>query len=129
MNFASTEGCFGVLFDLKWKGDKYGDQFSSDVSNLFYYSRANISGLNESQARHFSGLFLNSNWLFPRKRNKNLLAVKPLPFIEFSEGIFIKKKKKPLKNQNRWNIMKHYGTEYFSEYLEENKVLKETLSF
>lgn len=107
MNFASTEGCFGVLFDLKWKGDKYGDQFSSDVSNLLYYSRANISGLNESQARHFSGLFLNSNWLFPRKkRNKNLLAVKPLPFfIEFSEEIFIKKKKKASEKSEQ---MEHY---------------------
>lgn len=108
MNFASTEGCFGVLFDLKWKGDKYGDQFSSDISNLLFYSRANISGLNESQARHFPGLFLNSNWLFPRKkRNKNLLAVKPLPFfIEFSEEIFIKKKKK--KASEKSEQMEHY---------------------
>lgn len=34
MEFALTEGCYGVLFDVKWKGDKYGDHFSSDVSNL-----------------------------------------------------------------------------------------------
>ena len=34
MDFASREGCFGVSFDLKWKGNKYGDHFSSDVSNL-----------------------------------------------------------------------------------------------
>lgn len=66
-----------------------------------------LVGLNESQARHFSGLFLNSNWLFPRKkRNKNLLAVKPsLPFfIEFSEEIFIKKKKASEKSEQ----MEHY---------------------
>lgn len=34
MEFAWTEGCYGVLFDLKWKGDKYENHFSSDVSNL-----------------------------------------------------------------------------------------------
>lgn len=34
MEFASTEGCYGALLDLKWKGDKYGSHFSSDVSNL-----------------------------------------------------------------------------------------------
>lgn len=31
--FASTEGCYGALLDLKWKGDKYGSHFSSNVSN------------------------------------------------------------------------------------------------
>lgn len=36
MEFAWKEGCYGVLFDLKWKDDKYEyeNDFSSHVSNL-----------------------------------------------------------------------------------------------